>query len=131
MHIILGANEFAQICTHVQLRVGRHGELMAELTRFGWTVMAPGVEADLSVGFLAINATANYERLCTVDILGLPDSPSGDQQEVYREFREQLTHDEREGWCETSLLWKGDHLPLPNNRASSLRHLDTQVAKLR
>ena len=80
---------------------------------------------------LVINTTANYERLCTVDVLGLPDSPGGDQQEVYREFREQLTRDEREGWCETSLLWKGDHPPLPNNQASSLRRLDTQVAKLR
>ena len=131
VHIILGANEFAQIRTRVPLRVGRHGEPVAELTRFGWTIMAPGVEADLSAGLLAVNATADFEQLCALDVLGLADSPSGDQHEVYREFREQLTRDEQEGWYETGLPWKGGHPPLPNNRAGSLRRLTTQVTKLR
>ena len=52
----------------------------------------------------------------------LEDSPEHDQQAVYAEFREQLTRDP-EGWYETSLPWKGNHPPLPNNKAGSLRRL--------
>ena len=49
-------------------------------------------------GLLAGNATADYEQLCALDVLDLADSPTGDQREVYREFREQLTRDRRGGW---------------------------------
>lgn len=82
-----------------------------EITCFGWTIIAPGIEADLSAGLLTVNATADYEKLCALDVLGLADSPTGDQQ-VYQEFREQLTRDERKGWYETALPWEGDH-PAP------------------
>ena len=97
VHIILGANEYAQIRTRVPLRVGRRGEPVAELTRFGWAIMAPGVEADLSAGFLALDVIQDYELLCSLDVLGLADSPAGDQQEVYKEFREQLSRNAEEG----------------------------------
>ena len=131
VHIILGANEYAQIRTRVPLRVGRRGEPVAELTRFGWAIMAPGVEADLSAGFLAVDAIQDYELLCSLDVLGLADSPAGDQQEVYKEFREQLSRNAEEGWYETGLPWKGDHPHLPSNREGSLRRFRVQVAKLR
>ena len=131
VHIVLGANEYAQIRTRVPLRVGRRGEPVAELTWFGWAITAPGVESDLSAGFLAVDAIQDYEMLCSLDVLGLADSPAGDQQEVYREFREQLSRNTEEGWYETGLPWKGDHPQLPSNREGSLRRLRTQVAKLR
>lgn len=53
--------------------------------------MALGMEADLSAAFLAVDAVSDYEKLCALDVLGLADSPAGDQLEVYKEFREQLT----------------------------------------
>ena len=41
---------------------------------------------------------------------------------VYAAFREQLArHPGR--WYETSLPWKGNHSPLPNNKAVSLQRL--------
>ena len=49
-------------------------------------------------GLLAGNATADYEQLCALDVLDLADSPTGDQREVYREFREKLTRDQQGGW---------------------------------
>ena len=131
VHIILGANEYAQIRTRTQPRVGRRGEPVAELTRFGWALMAPGKEAEVSAGFLAVDAVSDYEKLCTLDVLGLADSPAGDQLEVYKEFREQLTRDPEKGWYETGLPWKGDHPPLPANKEGSLRRLHTQLSKLR
>ena len=35
---------------------------------------------------LAVDAIQDYERLYSLDVLGLADSPAGNQQEVYREF---------------------------------------------
>ena len=131
VHIILGANEYAQFRTRMQPRVGCRGEPVAEFTRFGWALMAPGIEADLSAGFLAVDAVSDYEKLCALVVLGLADSPAGDQLEVYKEFREQLTRNPEKGWFETGLPWKGDHPPLPTNKDGSPRCLHSQMSKLR
>ena len=53
-------------------------------------------------GLLAGNATAYYEQLCALDVLDLADSPTGDQREVYREFRKQLTRDQQGRWSPSS-----------------------------
>ena len=91
VHLILGANEFAKIRTGERLRVGHRGDPVAEYTRFGWTLTSPGTETDFSKALLAVNSTADYERLCALDVLGLADSPTGDQCDVYDEFKKQLT----------------------------------------
>ena len=44
----------------------------------------------------------DYEQLCRLDVLGLYDNATGDQQNVYSEFKEQLSQS-KEGWNETSL----------------------------
>ena len=64
--------------------------------------------------FLTQTSAIDYEELCKLDVLGLKDNPSGDQEIVYKEFKEQLTRSS-EGWYELSLPWKGNHPPLPNN----------------
>ena len=68
----------------------------------------------LSNMFLTQTSAIDYEELSKLDVLGLKDNPSGDQEIVYKEFKEQLTRSS-EGWYETSLPWKGNHPPLPNN----------------
>ncbi|CAB4021652.1 Hypothetical predicted protein, partial [Paramuricea clavata] len=130
VHVILGANEYAKIRTS-QVRIGRQGEPVAELTRYGWALMSPGADTDPSVGCLAVNTALDHEQLCALDVLGLADSPAGDQDVVYQEFREQLKRNADEGWYETRLPWKGDHPPLPSYRNGSIRRLHTQVRKLR
>lgn len=88
VHVILGANEFAQIRTG-QMRVGRRGEPVAELTRFGWTIMATGLETHVSSGFLAVNSTVDYERLCALDVLGLawPIRPRETNRKFTKNFK--------------------------------------------
>lgn len=71
VHIILGANDFAKIRTGGRLRVGRRGDPVAEFTRFGWTIMSPGNDKDLSSVCLAINWNVDSERQCGLDVLGL------------------------------------------------------------
>ena len=58
--------------------MGRRGEHVAKFTRFGWALMAPGIETDVGAGFSAINALGDYERLCALDVLGQADTPAGD-----------------------------------------------------
>ena len=75
-------------------------------------------------------SSLEYETLCRLDVLGIADSASGDEDEVYSEFKEQLKRDE-EGWYEAGLPWKGNHPSLPSNEAGSLRRLTSLVKKLR
>ena len=67
--------------------------------------------------------------LCRLDVLGLEDTPTGDQNAVHSEFREQLQRSS-EGWYEATLPWKGDHPSLPNNISGSLRLLGSLVQRL-
>lgn len=130
VHIILGASEYAKLKTETAPKIGQPGQPVAELTRFGWTIISPGKEpVDLSNMLLCQTSHVDYEQLCRLDVLGLTDTPPNDQGDVYAEFKEQLTRDE-EGWYETALPWRGDHPPLPSNKNGSLRRLTSLVRKL-
>ena len=76
-----------------------------------------------------MNSNSDFERLCSLDVLGLTDTPAGDQFDVYDEFKEQLTRSP-EGWYELSLPWKGNCPALPNNRDGSMRQLNSLLRKL-
>ena len=134
VHVILGASEYTKIKTASNQKVGRIGEPVAEKTRFGWTIMTSGAE-DVDVGtkiFLTQTSVTDYDELCCLDVLGLEDSPTGDQETVYAELKreQQLKHSD-EGWYETGLPWKGNHPSLPSNEKGSLRRLNTLVHKLK
>ncbi|XP_020909539.1 uncharacterized protein LOC110247453 [Exaiptasia diaphana] len=129
VHVILVANEYTKIKMAGYQRAGNIGEPVAEKTRFGWTIMTTGA-VDTQAMLFTQTASCDYKELCRLDVLGLQDTPSGDQQAVYAEFKDQLKRDPK-GWYETGLPWKGDHPPLQNNKAGSLRRLETLVNKLR
>jgi hypothetical protein len=106
VHIILGASEFAKLKTEKPHRVGLPGQPVAELTRFGWTIMSPGKKSvDVSRMLLAQTSQADYEELCRLDVLGLEDRPTNIPSVIYDEFKEQLTRDET-GRYETGLPWR-------------------------
>ena len=127
--LTLGNPKYKEMISKYPTWIWRPGEPIAEKTRFGWTVMSPGQEVDLSNMFLTQTSVADYEDLCRLDVLGLEDTSTGDQGAVYSEFKEQLKRSP-EGWYETGLPWKGNHPPLPNNEAGSLRRLSNLVRKL-
>ena len=110
IHVILGVSEYSKIKTNSSPRVGEPGEPIAELTSFGWTIMSPGAETNLSSVYLTRSSSSGYEQLCSLDVLGLVDRPAGNQQVVYSEFQEQLVH-HLEGWYEASLCGKLDIHP--------------------
>jgi hypothetical protein len=129
IHLVIGASEYTKIKTGNAPKIGRQGEPIAEKTNFGWTIMSPGKEVNMNELFLTQTSSADYEKLCRLDVLGLEDSPTGDQREVYKEFQEQLQRSP-EGWYKTTLPWKGNHPPLPNNKTGSVRRLESLGKKL-
>ena len=78
---------------------------------------------------LTQTSNADHEELCRLDVLGLEDSPTGDQGVVSEEFKEQLWRC-KEGWHETGPPWIGNHPPLPSNKEESLRRLGSLLKKL-
>ena len=129
VHVVLGASEYAAIKTKTAPRIGSPGQPIAEKTLLGWTIMSPGREVDTAPLLLTSSTSVDFDQLCSLDVLGLADSPAGDQLEVYQEFKEQLTRSP-EGWYETGLPWKGNHPELPTNKTGSIRRLQQLVKKL-
>lgn len=92
-------------------------------------MMSPGKEVPFSNVYLTRTSAVDYEQLCSLDVLGLEDKSGIDQGNVYGNFIEQL-HQSEDGWYETGLSWKPDHLPLPTNERGSIKRLEGLVRKL-
>ena len=90
--------------------------------------MSPGKERDLFKLLLAKTSRVEYEDPCRLDLLGLKDPAMGDQEQIYNEFKEQLQRTS-EGWYQTGLPWKENHLP-QSNEGGSLQRLHTLLRKL-
>lgn len=129
VHLILETNEVTKIKTGTKLRTGWPGEPVAELRQFRQTIQSPGKDADITEVLLPLTSSVDYEELCRLDDLGLKDSPSSKQETVHGEFKAQLTCSPK-GWYETSLPWKGNHPPLPDNHEGSLKPLKSLISKL-
>ena len=71
--MILGASEYSHIKTVMKPKIGSPVESVAELTAFGWSMMSPGKEVNLSNTYLARTSFGDYEQLCNLDVLGLED----------------------------------------------------------
>ena len=71
IHLIIGASDYAKIKTPTKPRVGKPGEPVAEFTGFGWTIMSPGYEIESNNMFFAKSALADFDRLCSLDVLGI------------------------------------------------------------
>lgn len=82
IHLILGASEYSRINTEKKPRIRKPSEPIAELTTLGWSMMSSGNEAGFSNVYLTKSSAADYEQLCSLDVLGLEDSPESDQGSV-------------------------------------------------
>lgn len=94
VHIILGNSECHRISTTKPQRVGREWYPVASYTKLGWIITSPGREIDTTSILLTQTSRVDHEELCKLNVLGLTDSPSGDQGVVYDEFKKQLRRSE-------------------------------------
>ena len=70
--------------------------------------------------FFAKGTLADYDRLCSLDVLGLEDHRQGGDNSIYNEFREQLKQDSK-GHYETGHLSKVNCPYIQDNKSGSLR----------
>ena len=112
VHLILGASDMSRIKTAVPARVGEDGMPIADKTTLGWTT-----------------TQEDYIHLCSLNVLGLEDHAEGDQGNIYREFKEQLTQRD-DGQYETSLPWKANHPELPTKYHMAKRRFQSLVNRL-
>ena len=73
IYLILGTGDYSKIKTATKPRVGSPGDSVAELTKFGWTIMFPVKEIDLNNMFLTLVHREDYEKSCRLDVLDLAD----------------------------------------------------------
>ena len=89
IHVTLSANEYTKIKIASYWRSGAVGKPIAKQTSFGW-MMSSGAEVDSQNMFLTQTSIGDYEELCHIDVLGLPDTPIRDQEVLHQESLEQL-----------------------------------------
>ena len=87
-------------------------------------------DRDVTSMMLTRNSMCDHDHLCRLDVLGIEDSPIGDQMYIYQEFQDQLKR-KADGSYETSLLWKPGHPSLHNNKNGSLSRLRSLIRKHR
>ena len=121
IHLVIGGGEFTKIKMPVAPRVGKEGEPIAELTKFGWFIMSPGKEEEIGLSYQTHSATCDYEELCKLDVLGLQETATCDD-DLREKFREQLGRQE-DGRYETSFLWTEKLRSLKSNEKGSLARL--------
>ena len=93
-----------------------------EKTKFGWTIMSAGKEVNVNEIFAMQTSSTDYDNVCRLDVLGLQDSPTGDQSVFDKEFEEQLQRSP-DGRYETGLPRRENHPNLANNKSGSLQRL--------
>ena len=129
IHVILGVGEYLKIKTKTMIKVGKQNEPIAERTHLGWAITSLGKDRDVTSMMLTRNSLCDHDQLCRLDVLGIEDSPTGDQMYVHQEFQDQLKR-KADGSYETSLLWKRGHPPLHNDKNGSLSRLNNLIRKL-
>ena len=87
IHMILGDKIFCSIKTE-KICKGEKDEPIVEGTSFGWLI-AGGVYAN--VNCLFTTESNDYERLYSLDVLGVEDRGENDQLDVMRELKENIT----------------------------------------
>ena len=86
--VVLGCGKYARTKTETKPRIGQENTPIAELTKFGWFIMSPGMEFDRNVMLLTQTSQTEYEELYKLDVLGLRDPRDQSQAVVFEEFKE-------------------------------------------
>ncbi|XP_002734893.1 uncharacterized protein LOC100366659 [Saccoglossus kowalevskii] len=133
IHIILGAADYQRIRTTEPLVLGINPDKDpgAEFTMLGWTISGKqsSTESQTEKQFFMKTGYEEFEKLCSLDVLGIRDVGSKVTSMIHEEFRQQLSMTEQ-GYYETKLLWKEDHIPLPTNKGLCTARLYSTSKKL-
>ena len=120
VHIILGAADYQRIRSTRKPILGADPDQDpgAEYTMLGWVLCGQTESNDKPVDkeFFLSSSQSEFEKLCSLDVLGLVDKQRATSDEQFHEdFSENLKQTENGSYV-TRLPWKVDHPVLPENR---------------
>ena len=97
---------------------------------FGWILYGKSIstEEDIDRGFLAKSGQKDFEKLCSLDVLGLIDNADKSNTEFHADFKEQLQLKE-DGFYKTRLPWKPNRPDLPTNKEIAISRLKATYHK--
>ena len=116
IHVILGDSTYCKIRTE-QTFNGRPEDPIVESTTFGWIIHGGEDYADDKSMF--IKEAGEYEKLYSLDVVGVESRGEDDQSDVYSSFKESITRGE-DGRYEVSVPWiPGSSLSSTNEQPST------------
>ena len=118
IHLILGDSTYCKIRTE-QVFKGKPEDPIVEGTQFSWVIHGGEDYGDNKCMF--VGDATDYDRLCSLDVLGVEDRGPNDQLQVYEDFKENIV--KRDDWrYEVSVPWvTGSELSGNNEQASRAR----------
>ena len=102
IHLILGDSMYSKIRTEKVFK-GNPGEPLVEETTFGWVVHG-GDEYTSDGVCMYLREVNDYEKLYSLDVLGVEDRGENDQFDVLRDFKENIARRD-DGRYEVSFPW--------------------------
>ena len=127
IHILFGDPTFTDMRTG-KCRKGLQGQPIADETLFGWAVHGERVGADQS--FFTQTTNEEYEKLYRLDVLGIEDRKEFDQEEVRKEFLENIKQNEK-GRYTIKVPWIDERKPQNSNEVQSRARLRNLMSKMK
>ena len=125
IHLILGDNTYCKIRTE-EVCKGKKGEPIVEGTTFGYAIHG----GDRTSGTcLYVKESKDFERLYSLDILGVEDRGEDDLSDIHREFNENIVKG-RDGRYEVKIPWVPGSRITESNEAQSRSRLKSVERKL-
>ena len=119
IHLILGDGIYSRTRTERVFK-GKPGEPLVEETTLGWVVHG-GDEYGSGNTCMYLGEVSDYEKLYSLDVLGVEDRGENDQLDVLREFKESVVRRD-DGRYEVGFPWiPGAALPNTNETLSRKR----------
>ena len=107
---------------------GQPGELLVEETTFGWVVHG-GDEYGSGSTCIYLREVSDYEKLYSLDVLGVEDRGENDQLDVLRDFKESVVRRE-DGRYEVGFPWIPGATLTNTNETLSRKRLENVERKL-
>ena len=125
IHLILGDSTYCRIRTEDVFK-GKPGEPIVEGTTFGWVIHGGDRATD---GCLYIREASDYERLYSLDVLGVEDRGESSQLDVHAEFNENISRN-ADGRYEVNVPWIPGRKLAETNEIQSRQRLRRVEKKL-
>ena len=125
IHLIIGDNTFCRIKTHEMCK-GKPGEPLVEGTTFGWIIHGGDLPNDEC---MFCRDVSDYQKLYSLDVLGVEDRGEDDEWDVYTEFNEAISRNE-EGRYQVGIPWIPGARLTDTNEMQSRRRLKSVNKKI-